>query len=60
MASRANRLLRWPYAWFPRVACHKAMLKILSDNEINSLILERKAIPNGLVPLSKLMERNKH
>jgi hypothetical protein len=36
------------------------MLKILSDNEINSLILERKAIPSGLVPLSKLMERNKH
>ena len=36
------------------------MLKILSDDEINSLILERKTIPNGLVPLGKLMERNKH
>jgi hypothetical protein len=36
------------------------MLKMLSDNEIDALIHEPKAIPNGLVPLTKLIERNKH
>ncbi|MDR3570652.1 MAG: hypothetical protein P4L81_00410 [Candidatus Pacebacteria bacterium] len=36
------------------------MLKTLSDNEIDDLIRELKAIPNGLLPLTKLIERNKH
>jgi hypothetical protein len=36
------------------------MLKIFSDNEIDALIREPKAIPNGLVPLTKLIERSNH
>jgi hypothetical protein len=33
---------------------------ILSDEAISDLIREEKATPNGLCPLSKLIEHNKH
>ena len=36
------------------------MFNVISDTEIGSLILELKRIPNGLVPLTNLIERNKH
>jgi hypothetical protein len=36
------------------------MLTILSDNEIASLIHEPKIMPSGLLPLTKLIERDKH
>ncbi len=36
------------------------MLTILSDAEIEALILEQKNTPIGLLPLGKLIERNKH
>jgi len=36
------------------------MFTILSDEQIDSLVQERKVLPNGLVPLAKLSERNKH
>lgn len=36
------------------------MLKILSDNEIEALVVEPKRIPIGLVPLCRLGERSNH
>lgn len=36
------------------------MLTILSDAEIDALIREPKNTPVGLLPISKLVERNKH
>jgi hypothetical protein len=33
---------------------------LLSDEEINALLLEAKAVPKGLIPLGRLSERHQH
>ena len=43
----------------PNVTLYKSML-ILTEEAITELIAERKPVPDGLQPLTKLIERNQH